>query len=80
MSLKLSRSWVGAHSFAVAFSAMTDQVWENKQSEQWVIAHQPFRGIGNPQDVANAALFLASEENTWMTGACMSVDGGFAAM
>ena len=34
-------------------------------------------GFGEPQDVANVILFLASEENTWMTGSAVPVDGGF---
>ncbi|KAF2104927.1 putative short chain type dehydrogenase [Rhizodiscina lignyota] len=37
----------------------------------------PFRGYGLPEDIAKAAVFLASEDNSWMTGAIMSVDGGF---
>ncbi|KAF1990469.1 putative short chain type dehydrogenase [Aulographum hederae CBS 113979] len=39
----------------------------------------PFRGFGCPEEIAKAAVFLASEDNTWMTGAIMSVDGGYTA-
>ena len=35
--------------------------------------------IGTPEDVAAAALFLASEESGWMTGANLLLDGGFSA-
>jgi NAD(P)-dependent dehydrogenase (short-subunit alcohol dehydrogenase family) len=35
--------------------------------------------IGTPEDVAAAALFLASEESSWMTGANLLLDGGFSA-
>ena len=35
--------------------------------------------IAEPGDQANAALFLASEESRFMTGACLIVDGGWAA-
>ncbi len=31
---------------------------------------------GIPDDQANAALFLASEESSWMTGQIMTIDGG----
>lgn len=43
-------------------------------------ASLPMRRLGHPRDIANAALFLASDESTWMTGAEMIVDGGFIAM
>lgn len=31
-----------------------------------------------PEDVAAAALYLAAPENTWVTGAVLTVDGGFS--
>ncbi|HKK74301.1 MAG TPA: 3-oxoacyl-ACP reductase FabG [Saprospiraceae bacterium] len=36
----------------------------------------PLRRMGKASDVANAYLFLASEEAAFITGACLSVDGG----
>src|SRR6266540_1177994 len=39
----------------------------------------PLGRIGRPRDIAYAALFLASEESSFMTGAEMIVDGGFMA-
>jgi 3-oxoacyl-[acyl-carrier protein] reductase len=32
--------------------------------------------IGEPIDVANATLFLASDEASWITGTILNVDGG----
>lgn len=40
----------------------------------------PARRLGLPSDIANAALFLASDESSFMTGGEMVVDGGFYAM
>jgi 3-oxoacyl-[acyl-carrier protein] reductase len=40
-----------------------------------VDAH-PLRRLGTPDDVARAALFLASEESAWITGAILDVSGG----
>jgi NAD(P)-dependent dehydrogenase (short-subunit alcohol dehydrogenase family) len=39
----------------------------------------PFRGLGAPEDIARAVLFLVSEESSWMTGVMMPVDGGYTA-
>lgn len=39
----------------------------------------PLKRIGEPDDVANAILFLSSEESKWITGTVMAVDGGISA-
>ena len=39
----------------------------------------PLKGIGMPRDIARAALFLASEDASWVTGVLLPVDGGFTA-
>jgi len=36
-------------------------------------------GLGEPQDVSNAILFLASDASRWMTGSSLVVDGGYTA-
>lgn len=36
----------------------------------------PMKRVGNPREVANAVLFLASDEASYITGASLSVDGG----
>jgi NAD(P)-dependent dehydrogenase (short-subunit alcohol dehydrogenase family) len=39
----------------------------------------PLKRIGTPQDIANAALFLASDESSYITGIDLLVDGGYCA-
>lgn len=39
---------------------------------------QVMRRLGTPREIADAALFLASDESSFVTGATLSVDGGFA--
>ncbi|MGI8925085.1 MAG: SDR family NAD(P)-dependent oxidoreductase [Tepidiformaceae bacterium] len=40
---------------------------------------QPIARVGQPQDIAQMALFLASDESTFITGAAIPVDGGLTA-
>ena len=39
----------------------------------------PFGGPGTPGDIARFAVTLASEDASWMTGACVPIDGGYTA-
>jgi NAD(P)-dependent dehydrogenase (short-subunit alcohol dehydrogenase family) len=41
-----------------------------------VIALHPMRRLGTPEDVAGAAVYFASPDSNWVTGAALSVDGG----
>jgi len=43
-----------------------------------VLRLYPLRRLGDPQDQANAVLFLASDAASWITGQTLSVDGGFS--
>lgn len=44
-----------------------------------IAAAHPFRGLGEPEDIAKAAVFLASDDASWITGVPLAVDGGFTA-
>lgn len=44
-----------------------------------VAAWYPVGRVGEPEDVAHAALFLASDDAAWITGAVLPVDGGLTA-
>jgi 3-oxoacyl-[acyl-carrier protein] reductase len=44
-----------------------------------LLSQTPLRRFGQPQDIANAALFLASDEAAYVTGASLHVDGGMNA-
>lgn len=49
-------------------------LWE--PGEAAIAKATPLHRLGEPRDIANAALFLASEMSSWMTGHTMIVDGG----
>jgi NAD(P)-dependent dehydrogenase (short-subunit alcohol dehydrogenase family) len=43
---------------------------------QFLLARQPIQRQGTPDDIAEAAIFFASDRSTYMTGQVMCVDGG----
>ena len=43
-------------------------------------AAHPVGRLGRPEDIAGLAVYLASEESSWVTGAIMPVDGGYVAL
>ena len=43
------------------------------------IAAHPIGRLGRPDDIAGLAVYLASDESSWMTGTALPVDGGYAA-
>jgi 3-oxoacyl-[acyl-carrier protein] reductase len=46
------------------------------QQKQTLIEMHPIRRLGLPDDVANAALYLASDQSSWITGLILDVAGG----
>jgi NAD(P)-dependent dehydrogenase (short-subunit alcohol dehydrogenase family) len=53
-------------------------VWEAR--EAILTAKLPLRRLGTPEDVADAALFLATDASSWMTGQTLVLDGGALAL
>ena len=46
------------------------------EKQQWIDL-TPLGRIGKPEDIANAALYLASDDSSWVTGINLEVDGGY---
>jgi len=51
-------------------------LWENPQTLSAVTMHTPLKRIGEPHEIAGAAVFLASPASTFVTGQAIIVDGG----
>jgi len=45
----------------------------------WTVRETPMRRWGKPEDVAQAALYLASDESSFVTGTTLVIDGGWVA-
>lgn len=56
---------------------MTKDLLEDKAIKETLLANIPLNRIGKPEDIANAALFLASDNSDYITGITLFVDGGW---
>jgi NAD(P)-dependent dehydrogenase (short-subunit alcohol dehydrogenase family) len=74
---------VNALSPSFVITSINRQMFERMQAEggAWerLLDQHLLRRLGEPRDVANAALFLASDEARWITGVTLPVDGGYTA-
>jgi len=52
---------------------------EDPQARKVLEERQPLNRIGEPSDVSNATIFLASDEAMWITGTVLNIDGGKSA-
>ena len=57
-------------------TALIGRYISNPMIAKGLLAQTPLRRFGTPEDIANAALFLASDEAGYITGAALNVDGG----
>jgi 3-oxoacyl-[acyl-carrier protein] reductase len=58
-----------------------DGIWDrvkqgNRPFYDSILGTIPWGRMGTPEEVANAVVFLASPRASWITGVCLSVDGG----
>lgn len=53
---------------------MTDKLTE--EQKEHILSQIPLKAMGKPEDIANAAVFLASHLSSYITGQILTVDGG----
>jgi NAD(P)-dependent dehydrogenase (short-subunit alcohol dehydrogenase family) len=79
MAVELSPSGIRVNAIAPGFiySAMTDKALNSDPDRKAkVFARTPMGKMGQPEDIGEAALFLASDAAKYITGIIMPVDGG----
>ena len=65
---------------AVIDTEMTRKYWlDTKEKRKITAAEHPLGRIGTGNDVANAVLFFAKDDSSWITGSILPVDGGVSA-
>ena len=50
---------------------------KTEEGMKHILSKHPL-GLGEPEDVAKAALFLLSDASGWITGSTLTVDGGYS--
>lgn len=64
---------------ALEFTSRKGDPEEAAKNKEVMIGSVPLKRLGRPQDMAQAALWLASDESAYVTGVALPVDGGFTA-
>jgi NAD(P)-dependent dehydrogenase (short-subunit alcohol dehydrogenase family) len=72
----------GVRANAIVLGSVVTPAWDERaklhpQIFDELLPFYPLGRLGTPGDVASAAVFLASDEASWITGAELAVDGGF---
>jgi 3-oxoacyl-[acyl-carrier protein] reductase len=80
MALELAPHGIRVNAIAPGLveTNLTTRVFENPDILAARVSRIPLGRAGQPEDFIGAATFLASEESAWVTGATITVDGGFS--
>lgn len=58
---------------------MTKSLEDSKETVNGLIRMTPLQRLGQPEDIANAVLFLSSDDASYISGAELVIDGGYSA-
>ena len=82
----MTRSWArefGPHGIRVNAIGLgliqtdfSEYFWKDEEHRAEIEATQPIPRIGQPEEIAGAALYLASDESSFLTGQVIVIDGG----
>ncbi len=80
LAVELGPEGITCNAICPGFTAtdMTRPLQENAEFNEWVVGSTPLRRWAAPPEIAAAALFLASDSASFVTGHLLTVDGGFS--
>lgn len=78
LALEIARHKVRVNAIGPGFieTPMTASMRSDEQRKQAIVNSVPLGRLGQPEDIANTALFLASDESSYFTGEILFPDGG----
>lgn len=59
---------------------LATRLLSNDRKREMMSQRHPLKRVGEPEDIANIAVFLLGEKSTWMTGQIVGVDGGISTL
>ncbi len=59
---------------------LAGRLLSNDKKVEMMSQRHPLKRVGKPEDIANIAAFLLSDNSTWMTGQIVGVDGGMSTL
>ena len=57
-------------------TALSEYYWKDEAKRDKIIGEQPIKHLGQPEEIAEVAVLLASDRGSYITGQTMIVDGG----
>jgi len=57
-------------------TTMTERIWKQPRAAEASLSMHPLGRFGRPDEIARGILFLASPEQSWITGQVLGIDGG----
>lgn len=80
-ALEMAPNGIRVNSIAPGFikTRMTEGIQEDQAANDFISASTPLGHMGEPDDIAYAAVYLASDESRYVTGSILYVDGGWTA-
>lgn len=83
-TLAIETAWMGVRVNALVpgwiETDLTDFLRSSKEAEQGTLSRVPMQRWGTVEEIAEPAIFLASDASSFMTGQSLIVDGGLSAM
>ncbi len=81
MAIELGPHGIRANAICPGFikTDFSATLWKNEELVDAVLERTPMKRLGEPNDVAHTALFLAADESAFCTGGVFVVDGGYRA-
>jgi NAD(P)-dependent dehydrogenase (short-subunit alcohol dehydrogenase family) len=58
-------------------TVLSEYFWKDETRREKQLGHQPVQHLGQPVEIAEIALMLASDQSSYMTGQTLVVDGGY---
>lgn len=79
MALELAPFGINVNAVAPGYvrTYMTEAAFQDQERYDWMLSRIPMKRFGTPEDIGNAALFLACPASDYITGEVIYVDGGW---